>query len=74
MTSEAVRATQAACAGVDESSSEVAAAEEAVRMAGRASAGRGPGRTEDVFNRLEAAEAKHNRLQQGDTYSQLGWP
>lgn len=71
--SEAVRLTQAACAGVGESSSEVAAAEEAVRMAGRVAAGTGKshGRTEDVLNRLEAAEAKHNRLQQGETCSQL---
>lgn len=61
-------------AGVDESSSEAAAAEQAVRMAGRTTAGgksTGKGSTEDVLNALEAAEARHNRLQQGDSPAQL---
>ena len=52
---------------MDESSSEAAAAEQAVRMAGRTTGGsKGKGRTEDVVNALEAAEARHSRLQQGD--------
>ena len=50
-------------AGVDESSSEASAAEQAVKMARN-----GKGTTEDVFSALEAAEARHNRQQQGYTH------
>ena len=58
---------------MDESSSEAAAAEQAVRVAGRTiGPAKGKGRTEDVLNALEAAEARHNRLQLGDTPACIG--
>ena len=54
----------------DDSSPGAAAAEQAVK---RACQGSSKGATEDVINALEAAEARHNRQQQGIAMFSASW-